>query len=323
MYKQINDSFYLGLSSDTKPTDVWVKEGSICFETDTQNTYIFNVARNWVSKNILGGIRFIDEDGTLFGNKHVDNKIRVSSTPYLYDIIENSISGHTPWSKIGYNPSIGISEEAIWEVGGEYVWPTGEMRMEVASSSANDDMGSTGVEKVIINYLDSTFTEKSEIVEMDGLNAVPTVATDIFRVNSFRAYQVGTGGGAADNIDLRHITNTPIYSRIVKGYTRSRNVIYTVPKDKVLFITSTSVTVNGANKGVRVTTRATYDSTRPTEVLNFFMPYTEFAMPNGTVLRPLEIPTKFIEGVRINVTGVADQDGAVCSVALRGWVESV
>lgn len=231
------------------------------------------------------------------------------------------LPGRVAWSKIGYNPSVGTSEETIWTVGGQYVWPSSAMGMEVISLSTDDDVAGTGVQKVQIFYLNASYEEKSEIVEMDGTTAVATTAKDIYRVQSFRAYQTGTGLVAANNISLRHVNDSPVYSQIAQGYTRARNITYTVPKGYKLYISSITASCNSATKGVRLTTRATYDPNRPSEVLTFFLPYTEIAMTNGFAYRPLEIPTSFIEGVRIIVTGLADQDGAICSIALRGWLE--
>jgi hypothetical protein len=71
--------------------------------------------------------------------KEADGKPRVSSMPYVYDIAEGNVSGHTPWSKIGYNPSVSTTQEDVWSFGGEYVFPTEAMTIEVASDSATAD----------------------------------------------------------------------------------------------------------------------------------------------------------------------------------------
>jgi hypothetical protein len=66
-------------------------------------------------------------------------KPRISASSYLYDIAEGNVSGHTAWSKIGYNPAIGTTQEDIWSYGGEYIFPTAAMQIEVASDSATAD----------------------------------------------------------------------------------------------------------------------------------------------------------------------------------------
>ena len=70
--------------------------------------------------------------------KQIDNKLRVSAMPYLYDIAEGNVSGHTPWSKIGFNPSITTTEEDIWSAGGSYVFPTGATAMAVIGGATDD-----------------------------------------------------------------------------------------------------------------------------------------------------------------------------------------
>jgi len=75
--------------------------------------------------NIIGNIRIdqttpgttnavaaklIDEAGTPYGVKHVSNKPSVSCMPYLYDIAEGSVAGHTAFAKLGYNGDVGATE---------------------------------------------------------------------------------------------------------------------------------------------------------------------------------------------------------------------
>jgi hypothetical protein len=46
-------------------------------------------------------------------------------------------------------------------------------------------------------------------------------------------------------------------------------------------------------------------------------------MANGAFLRNFEVPTKLPGMTRLKVSGIADAAGAVCAVALRGWLEDV
>jgi hypothetical protein len=85
-----------------------------------------------------------DEDGVAYGVKHIDNKPRVSSMPYLYDIAEGNVTDHTRFSKIGFAPSmVANANTDIWSYSGTqpvYLFPTAAQRMEVTSSS-NVDIG--------------------------------------------------------------------------------------------------------------------------------------------------------------------------------------
>jgi len=91
----------------------------------------------------FGYVGLKDESGVAYGVKHVQNKPRVSSMPYLYDIAEGNVSGHTAWSKVGFNPAITTNMEDVWSYGGTYVFPTATTIMEVLSSSAvaDEDIG--------------------------------------------------------------------------------------------------------------------------------------------------------------------------------------
>lgn len=83
-----------------------------------------------------------DENGLAYGIKHINNKPRVSSMPYLYDIAEGNVPNHVRFSKIGYAPSfsVGVNTD-IWSYCGTqpvYLFPTAAMGMEVVSSNAAD-----------------------------------------------------------------------------------------------------------------------------------------------------------------------------------------
>ena len=263
-------------------------------------------------------VRFVDENGIAYGVKHVNNKPRVSSMPYLYDIAEGHVTGHVAWAKLGYNGDVGTTEEDVWTLGGIYAWPpAGGLQMSVVSASANDAGGGSGVQTVRVLYLDPNYAEQSEIVTLNGVGVKTTVATNIFRVQGFRAVTCGANGVAAGAIRLYN--GAVNYSQIALGFTRARNITYTVPAGKALYITSATFS-NSSLKGVRFITKATYDHDADT-LTDFFLPYTEVSMNSGAFYRPFELPTMFPAQVRIKVGVIADAAGGVASVGLRGWLE--
>jgi len=83
----------------------------------------------------------VDENGTPYGVKHIENKIRVSAMPYLFDIAEGNVSGHDDFTKIGYNPLGSTTEQDIWSAGGLYVFPLAEQAMELVSGNNTQDIG--------------------------------------------------------------------------------------------------------------------------------------------------------------------------------------
>lgn len=89
--------------------------------------------------NQIAGIKYIDTVGGVHGFVHNTDGPQISSKDYLVGIAEGDVSGHTTWSKIGWNPAITTSFEDIWSYGGNYVFPTAAMTIEVASDSATAD----------------------------------------------------------------------------------------------------------------------------------------------------------------------------------------
>jgi hypothetical protein len=123
----------------------------------------------------------VDELGESYGVKQIDGKPRVSSMPYLYDIAEGSVSGHTPFSKIGYTPSIaaGLTQPYtdIWSYAGTqpvYIFPNTPMQMELLSSDNTVDIGSqiktgTSTGGSLTSLIDSgvDFTEATSVAVGD------------------------------------------------------------------------------------------------------------------------------------------------------------
>lgn len=272
---------------------------------------------------IASAIQLIDNGGTIFGVKQINNKPRVSAMPYLFDIAEGNVSGHATWTKIGYNPTVGGTEEDIWTAGGVYIPPSAEMALEFISSSTADTSNGIGVRTMTLYYLDDAFTEKTEVITLSGTTPGTTAATDIFRINALRVTTTGTSKSAVGTIDVRNLTDTPVYTRILPGYTQARNSHYTVPKDKTLYITSITLSSGAAVAGrsVRMTTRASYDSAAGTK-RDFFFPYTEVIVQDNSFTRELEIPTKLVSGVDIKVSAISPDGDTYCSCALRGWLET-
>lgn len=271
------------------------------------------------------GTRFVDENGASYGVKQINGKPRVSSMPYLYDIAEGNVSGHTPYAKLGYNDDVGATEEDVWTTGGTYPWiAAGGIALEVVSAEAQDTIAGTGVQRVRVSYLKADYTSASQIINMAGATPVPLTDTKIFRVNAIRATQVGGNGVAAGLITCRLVGGAAtVYRSISAGYTRGRGTTYTVPLGKTLYITSVTVSsgYTTAGKVVRWTGRAQVDDNEPNIRIPFFQPFFETMTQDSTVYRPFEIPIKIPGTADLRISAVSNGAGSFCSCALRGWLE--
>jgi len=278
---------------------------------------------------VTGGVKFVDESGALYGVRNADNKPRVSCMPYTYDVAEGNIPNHTAFNKYAINDDIdSANEEDVWCVGGSYVWPTVGQQMEVVSSSAEDDpvkadlSAGTGIHSIRIYYLDTLFAEKTTDVTLNGTAVVLTTATDIYRINRVRPLIVGSGLKAAGNIDIRNTSDTPIYSRIAAGFTKGRQLIYTVPAGKTLYINKFTGSIGGttAPKYGRFTIKSTWDDISLTR--NAWMTaYGESGQSSGFFAVEYLCPIKFPAGSDIVVSCKTLDDNCYVTASLRGWQE--
>lgn len=256
----------------------------------------------------------------------INNKPRVSSMPYLYDIAEGNVAGHTSYAKLGYNGDVGATEEDIITQGGSYYWIPTATALEVLSTgagAANDTIDGTGVQKVKITYLDADYSQQTQTLDMAGGTPVPLTDTTILRVNSIRATQVGTGGVAAGDIICRTVVGTNTVRQISAGFTRGRGLTYTVPLGKTLYITSVAVSsgYTTAGKVVRWIGRAQVDDTDPDTKISFFQPFFEIITQDSSFHREFEIPVHIPATADLKVSATSNGAGSFCNVALRGWLE--
>jgi hypothetical protein len=271
-------------------------------------------------------VGFLDESGVAYGIKHISNKPRVSSMPYLYDIAEGNVTGHTAYAKLGYNADVGSTEEDIITQGGSYYWIPAATALEVLSTGAgagNDTLAGTGVQKVRVSYLDGDYSAQSEVLSLSGGTPVPLTDTTILRVNSIRATQVGTGGVAAGDIICRTVVGTNTVRQISVGYTRGRGMTYTVPLGKTLYLTSIAVSSGYTTSGklVRWIARAQVDDTAPTVKLAFFQPFFEIQTQDSAFHRDFEIPIVIPATADLKISATSNTAGSFCSCSLRGWLE--
>jgi hypothetical protein len=280
-----------------------------------------------VSPPLIGYLKtatqFIDEAGTPYGIKHVSNKPRVSSMPYLYDIAEGNVTGHSAFTKLGYNADVGATEEDIITQGGSYYWIPTATALEVLSSNAADSLTGTGVQKVKITYLDADYSQQTQTLDMNGTTAVPLTDTTILRVNSIRAVQVGTNLMSVGTITCRTVVGANVVRQIAAGFTRGRGLTYTVPLGKTLYITSIAVSSGNAVAGrvVRFIARAQVDDTDPTTKINFFQPFFEIQTQDNSFSRKFEIPVRIPATADVKVSAISADGATACDCSLRGWLE--
>lgn len=176
----------------------------------------------------------------------------------------------------------------------------------------------TGARTVTVYYLDDDFIEYSATVTLNG-DSPELVATNVYRINNARVTTTGTSNVPVGNISIKNSTST--YGYITLGKTRQRQMIYTIPYNKTLYVTNISFFsgAQAAAKYCRFTTQANFDD-KSGAVLprGLFMPFHEMILNNTPLDKNLIPPTKLPATVDIRVTAFADATSVV-SCALRGY----
>lgn len=225
-----------------------------------------------------------------------------------------------PVTIYGYNGAItGANAETVWPSGAAYAFAAAALNPEIDSASADDAAAGSGAKTVRIEYLDTTFAEKSLTISPVGTTDTATGATTFFRLNKLT---VMTGAAAAGVISLRAAADTPVYGTIEAGFFESRQAVYTVPLGKKLLIDSlhvTSTAATAAKAFCQFTVMANYDQYLQAKSTLYYPQFTLSATLGGSLLQPTS-PMAFPAGVDVyvNVIGDALTDAAIVEAELRG-----
>lgn len=205
-----------------------------------------------------------------------------------------------------------------------YVFPTVGQQMRVVSDSANDSSTGTGVQKIHIHYLDSSYTIRNEVITLNGLTPVNTVATNIYRINAMHAEQVGTVGVSAGNISLTNTAGTITYGHIVAGFNSARQSIYTVPVGVTGYINHWQASSGSAgNHFCQTTLRATcHDGVLFPGV---FLIQDEVGTQNGGLEITFPTPVPIPAGTDVKISAISDSNAAnvIALGAIMGWFETL
>jgi hypothetical protein len=146
-------------------------------------------------------------------------------------------SDRKAWRKVGYVPAVAATDYGVWGVAADYAFLAAVTRPIVASTSTSDVMTSgTGAWQVMVVYLDASYVEKTELVNLNGTTDVVMTATDVFRVNALFVVSTGTGLKAAGIITVKNNGKTLTLSSILAGENIAKQIVYTVPVGKTLEI---------------------------------------------------------------------------------------
>jgi len=157
-----------------------------------------------------------------FGGSYLDN-ITFNASAFIH--------------KFGSNPEVkqsGLSvssPETIWDGSNEYTFPSddGEI-MEIASSNGTD------TQDVVVQGLDENFLDKTWTGTLAGTTPV-NIGT---WTRIFRAYNDGNANFVGD-ITINEVGGSTDYLKILDGNNQTLMAIYTIPADKIGYLTRYSL----------------------------------------------------------------------------------
>ena len=281
-----------------------------------------NITANVTAPNPLD-IKVVDNNGIAFGLKHINNKIRTSSMPYVYDIAEGNVPNHFSHSSFGRTFSVNQTEVELWEVGGAYKFPGTPMRMQVVSSSPNDGSSGSGARQVDIYYLDNNYAEQIELITLNGTTPVNTIATNILRINDFHVIDAGSSKCSEGNIDIRNLAGTEVYSRISATRNASLQAIWTVPDGCTLYLIAWKCGAYLATGKIAFIMLRTTSDHNGNLTPGLFMHKDIISLYNNHAVIPLAAPIKVPSRADVKLTGYADKTDSVATVSggFEGWYE--
>lgn len=121
--------------------------------------------------------------------------------PWAHAVNLGLVPGCTRAAGLGTNPTTAAGA-SFWYGTGTYPWIPSARNLEIISTSANDTLAGTGIQKVTVTGLNASYTQITETVSMNGTTAVPLV-NQYLRINRVINSQAGSGATNAGTINIR------------------------------------------------------------------------------------------------------------------------
>ena len=256
---------------------------------------------------------FLDELANPYGIKHIDNKPRVSSMPYTYDIAEGKVPQHAPVRRPGYNTDVDTgSNEVVAPCGGAYYWLPAAEQLLVASTDADDTAAGNGARTVSIRGLDADYEIITETVTMNGTTNVQTT-NEFLRVLMVRTATAGDTAANEGVITVNDATDTYVLSCIQVGENRAAYALYTVPANNTLYITSWG--------GSESSSKGTDFTLWKRDFGGYFERYRGENVIDASFTKGFDLPLEFGEKTDIEIRAIAVSNDAVVEAGFEGWRE--
>lgn len=259
--------------------------------------------------------KFIDESGSVYGIKHVDNKPRISSMPYLYDIAEGNVADHSASRLFGINPSVGATWETVHSPSTLRTYLASAERLQVASTDVDDDGApvGNGARTITITGLDSSYDVLTEVVTMNGQTNVLTDAS-FLRVNSVAVTTAGSTGYNEGTITISNNGDSLVLEQIDIQENASMAAAYTVPNGYTFYAAqamATEASSKGSEFGFWVRAFG-----------GLWAQKRGIVLLDSSIVVPIPLPMKIPQKADVEIRAKAFQAGAHVTAGFDGWIEA-
>jgi len=263
----------------------------------------------------LENARLVDQNGVPFGVKHIDNKPRTSSMPYLYDIAEGNVPDHSAIRLFGYNGVVAAAWETVHAASTLRTYLTAAERLQVTSTDVDDDGAPVGdgARTVTIAGLDSDYDVLTETVTMNGQGNVLTTAS-FLRVSSVTVATAGDTGFNEGIITVSNNADSIVLDQIDVQENASLSAAYTVPNGYTAYITQAMATESsskGCQFGFWIRTFGGLWTMKRSIVLL-----------DSSIVLDMSMPMKLPQKTDIEIRAPGIQAGAVVTAGFEGWIEA-
>lgn len=249
------------------------------------------------------------------------------SVDYRTAVGMGNVEGHSLFRGFGYRTglSTAVNGDDIWQ-GTATTLPfpdqsVGE-QMTFVSTSAADSAAGANIRTLHHHYLDSNGNEQVEVITMNGVTPVNTVATNIRFSQYIHSNSVGAFGAvAAGDISVYRTGDAArVYNVIKAGGNISLNSMRMVPLNKKFFVDYISVT-GASGKPLSVRLRATNDD-EGILTSGIFLFNEIFSIQDSAAIVILSVPRKFPALSIVKATAFSSQAGGECTISYGGWLET-
>ena len=248
---------------------------------------------------------------------------------YEEEIVRGHIRGAYPLSVYGRVMTAGAVQNTLVRTidGSGAVIPVpvaaGEQMSVVSTHIADADAG-TGVNSLIIEYLDHNLDSAYELVVLDGTTPVNTIATDIRWIQKIYAASLGTGGLAAGEITITGVTSAVDYENMWAGQRSGDTSFFRVPRAKRLILKSVYVGASSgtADSKVRVELCSTMIGAVDQQESGLLYSHAGLTLQDGSTTMPLLVGFPASAGTIVGFIASSSKAASI-TAGFGGWVEDI